>query len=72
MKSKIRFRTLRIFWDEIFVFSDDSKNFERPYLKKLKIAKLIFIRFKTLCNFLDQKMKTALFEGGWGGLNVVN
>ena len=28
---KIRFRTLRIFWDE--KNSDDSKNFERQYLK---------------------------------------
>ena len=40
--------------------------------KKVKIGKLIFIRFKTLRNFVAQKMKTGLFEGGAGDLHIVN
>ena len=34
----------------------------RPYLKNMK--NWYFIRFRTLRSFLDQKLKTALFEGG--------
>ena len=46
-------------------FSEDSKNFERPYLKNWKSEHWFFVRFRTLCNFLD-KNNWLFFRGNEG------
>ena len=73
--SKNHFRTLRIFWDDTknnfsWVYRDDLESTISQKLKIAKIGKLIFIRFRTLRVILDQKIITALFEGGRGWVSA--
>ena len=42
--------------------SNYSKNFERPFLEKLKIGKLIFHSFQSIAQLFGIEMKTALIE----------
>ena len=62
---KFRFRILCNFWDAHIFLS--GKNTLKLWTiskitQKIKVAKFIF--FRTLRHNLDQKMRTALFEGG--------
>ena len=66
MNSKICFRTMHIFSDEIFFRVDrDSLSDHILKITNRKNCKIdILVRIRTLRVILNRKIKTALFEGG--------
>ena len=72
MNTKIRFRTLHLFWDAQFFFESVKNTWKLWTIllitQKINIANLFFfISFRTLSNNLDQKWKQLFLRVGGGG-----